>query len=179
MEDKVADAITATFDEAKNMVDVTAADIKSGIKNKLNQSIRGHVDYDINYKEKGSATNSAMLSMTYKEYLYLFTLLGLAFNETNMLERTAQLMCANCRKTNGEPTTGFLLAGTEAALGAAAAGQATGGYDINKACTLIELEAGATVRTIFLGTTWSSETNGWICPASNKYSYTITAYAGY
>lgn len=179
VEDKVADAITATFDEAKNMVDVTAADIKSGIKNKLNQSIRGHVDYDINYKEKGSATNSAMLSMTYKEYLYLFTLLGLAFNETNMLERTAQLMCANCRKTNGEPTTGFLLAGTEAALGAAAAGQATGGYDINKACTLIELEAGATVRTIFLGTTWSSETNGWICPASNKYSYTITAYAGY
>ncbi len=156
VENKVAEAIKETFDEAKEMVNVTAADLKSGIKNKLNQSVRGHVDYDINYKEKGSATNTAMLSMTYKEYLYLFTVLGLAFNETNMLERTAQLMCANCRKNPGSES-----------------------YDINKACTVIELEAGASIRTVFLGTAWSNETNGWIYPASNKYSYTITAYAGY
>lgn len=157
VEDKVTEAISKAAKSAQSGVDKGAKKLKASISSSLNQSIRGHEDYNINYSNGDTkAKNYEMISMDYQDYLYIFTILGLHSNKSQMLQRSAIIMCANVRKQSGNSS-----------------------YDINKACTLFESKASATVRTLFWGTTWDSEGKRWVFPGNNKYTLVRTSYAGY
>lgn len=157
VEDKVTEAISKAAKSAQSGVDKGAKKLKASISSSLNQSIRGHEDYNINYSNGDTkAKNYEMISMDYQDYLYIFTILGLHSNKSQMLQRSAIIMCANVRKQSGNSS-----------------------YDINKACTLFESKASATVRTLFWGTTWDSKGKRWVFPGNNKYTLVRTSYAGY
>lgn len=152
VEKKVTEAIKAVSKEVQKGVTKGADKVKTAIQNKLNKSVRGHEDYNINYG--GKASNTAMLSMDYKEYLYLFTIIGLACNESNMLQRAAVLMEVNCKK-NGAPDN----------------------YDINRAYTLIEGRGYCSVPTVFYGAVLKD--GKWEFSGSNKYEFSCRSYAAY
>ena len=152
VKEKVTEAIKSVSEEVQKGVTKGADKVKTAIQNKLNKSVRGHEDYDINYG--GKASNTAMLSMDYKEYLYLFTVIGLACNESNMLQRAAVLMEANCKK-NGAPDD----------------------YDINKAYTLIEGKGYCSVPTVFYGAVFKD--GKWEFSGSNKYEFSYRSFAAY
>ncbi len=156
IEDAVNLAIDEAVEEAKNGVEKGSNKLKSTIQSSLNKSIRGHEDVDINYSKSGAKTSkTAMISMTYKEYLYIFTVIGLAVNESNMLQRAAQLMQANCVK-NGAPDD----------------------FDINQACTIIKAESGAAVRTVVFGAVYDKGQLD-LSGINRKYEFRTISYAGY
>ena len=149
----VTNAIKSAVSTAQNGVKSTAKQLKSSIQSNLNRSLRGHEDYDINYG--GKASVSAMLSMDYKDYLYLFTAIGLIVNENAMLQRAAILMSANVSKASGST------------------------YDTNKAYTLIKATSASQVRTVFWGTYWDESGNRFVMPANSRYTIVKTSYMGY
>lgn len=110
------------------------------------------------------------LCVSYEDYMYVFTVLGLCFNENDMLMRASQLMNANIElRIDGNTRT-------QRPQNAYNSGVT---YDINKAYTLFKGEAGSKTRTMFLGTTWNRENQQWIFPFSNVYKYKATTYVGY
>lgn len=128
IESGIKSAISEAADSLSKGVVSTKDKLKSTVSQQLDGLISGGSDTKIiSGGKKVSAAN--MLSMTYKDYLYLFSLIGTHAGEDAMLERAAKLMQIN--------------------ITAVQKGKA---YNINAACTVLCAETGASVNTVFLGT---------------------------
>ncbi len=174
-------------DETAKGVGHAADQVKKKLSEKRNESVRGKkpgsskVDLSkgpndtdgglIADKAKDKKDKDTTLNVSYKQYLYVFTVLGLVINEDKMLMRATQLMNANIELTIGDKTTR-----TEKPKSAYSTDVP---YNINKAYTLFKGEAGSKTRTMFLGTSWNKENQTWIRPASNVFRYKATTYVGY
>lgn len=193
--EKLKGAIRELGDELKEEtakgVDHAADKAKKKIKSKLsaktNDSVRGKkpgsskVDLSKGSKDTGGKLiadkakdkkdKDTSIEISYKDYMYVFTVLGLVINEDKMLMRAAQLMNANIELSIGDKTT--------RAEKPKNAYRSEVPYNINKAYTLFKGEAGSKTRTMFLGTSWNKENQTWIRPASNVFRYKATTYVGY
>lgn len=191
---KVNEAVDLTVkDVQKGTIKITDS-LTSDIKASINEDIRGvksaspKVDLDGNVTnsskvnlgkndglitEKDSKTKKkadTTIKVKYEDYMYVFTVIGLCFNENDMLMRASQLMNANIElRIDGEVRTERPKNAYNSDVT----------YDLNKAYTLFKGEAGSKTRTMFFGTTWNKENQQWILPASNVYSYKATTYVGY
>ncbi|MGN0639332.1 MAG: DUF5702 domain-containing protein [Oscillospiraceae bacterium] len=182
LRDKVKEAIGEVSADLKGKTIKMGEDIKTKLKTKVNSKVRGtkpaaskvnlskSSNEGLITEKESDAKAEKTLKVTYEDYMYVFTVIGLCFNENNMLMRASQLINANVElRISGEvrkesPQNAFNSDTT---------------YNLNKAYTLFKGEAGSKTRTMFLGTTWNKENQQWILPASNVYSYKATTYVGY
>ncbi len=184
---KVKEAITETVKELKDSTTDTVDSISEKLKSGLNEKLRGMKSSTQNLdlsKESSSESSKGLLAdkegenkekdnsikVSYKDYLYVFTVLGLIINEDNMLMRAAQLMSANIE---------YKVFGSTRSARPKNAYNSEVSYDLNKAYTLFKGEAGSKTRTMFFGTTWNKDDQQWVRPASNVYSYKATTFVGY
>lgn len=94
--------------------------------------------------------------MNYKDYLYVFMLIGFCTPaETGMLERAAKVMEVNCRK-----------------------GGAGDSYSLNSTATLITTDASASVRTVFYGAVFKDGKLD-LSGKPDRYTFSCRSYAGY
>lgn len=154
VESGIKSAIDSAADALEDGVVVAADKIKETVSGKLDGLVSGGSSTQIIGGGK-SVTAANMLSMDYKDYLYLFSLIGTHTNEAGMLERAAKLMQLNIRAEKDMES-----------------------YNINAACTVIRAETRATVNTVFLGTLIVDrqiDTNSRLGVVRFRH----TAYAGY
>lgn len=182
LRNKVKEAIGEVADDLKGKTNKMGEDIKTKLKTSINSKVRGTKpaaskvnlskgsEDGLITEKKDDVKAEKTLKVTYEDYMYVFTVIGLCFNEKNMLMRASQLINANVElRISGEvrkerPQNAFNSDAT---------------YNLNKAYTLFKGEAGSKTRTMFLGTTWNKENQHWIYPASNVFSYKATTYVGY
>lgn len=175
---KLTDIVTTTSGEVKSLVteysnemsDELIGEINTKISEKLsekrNQSINmgsgggdvkfgNSTDADGKTSKKGSIVDS--ITMTYKEYLYLFLIIGLMDTDGSKgeLERAALLMQANMEHRGCD------------------------GYDINKAVTMFNVYTGSQVKTSIIGR--YADNNGLTMKnlTDGYYKIEIRSFAGY
>lgn len=183
---KVKDAVSSTANSLKGKTEEYGKSLANKLKSGVNEKLRGikadshKVDLSKNtgssddglFKDKSEKPKKkgSTFKVSYKDYMYVFTVLGLIINENNMLMRVSQLMSANIElKADGstrsaKPENAYTSKVT---------------YDLNKAYTLFKGEAGSKTRTTFFGTTWNKQEQKWVHPASNVYTYKASTYVGY
>lgn len=184
LNEKVHEVIDDTVNELKKNTIKATDDVASKLKSGINEKLRGMKSNAKNRDYSKESSSDGLLSdkkdtkkdvdktfkVSYKDYLYVFTVLGLIINEDNMLMRAGQLMSANIE---------YKAFGSTRSDRPGNAYNSDVSYDLNKAYTLFKGEAGSRTRTMFFGTTWNKQDQQWVRPASNVYSYTATTYVGY
>ena len=156
-------AKTAINDLAKKAKDGTisgAEEIKNALHEDISSALSGSKSkVSLKKEQKGFTKSSALsnlLMMNYKEYLYVFMLIGFCTGaEPEMLARASKVMEVNCRK--------------------AGAGDS---YTLNSAATLIVTDASCSVRTVFYGAAFKDgklDFSG----KPDRYKFSCRSYAGY
>lgn len=180
----VKEKVNLAAAELKGKTKEMGDDLKTTLKSKINEKVRGMKPASsglnlskssdgnklLDVKDGDKLKSDKSLCVSYEDYMYVFTVLGLALNEDAMLMRAAQLMNANIE---------LRIVGSTRAEAPQNAYNSVVSYNINKAYTLFKGEAGSKTRTMFLGTTWNRENQQWIFPFSNVYKYKTTTYVGY
>lgn len=180
----VKEKVNSVATELKGQTKKTGENLKATLKSNINEKVRGTkpaasgVNLSkssdgnklLDVKDGDKLKTDKSLCVSYEDYMYVFTVLGLALNEDAMLMRAAQLMNANIE---------LRIVGSARAEAPQNAYNSVVSYNINKAYTLFKGEAGSKARTMFLGTTWNRENQQWIFPFSNVYKYKSTTYVGY
>ena len=164
IESTLTQAVKSAVSELNDAVNKTSESIKEKINSKVTEAVTGHKDVTITSGGKATSADHA-LDMTYKDYLYIFTLLGSFDNKnTAMFERAAKLMQANCERRKA-PTNY-----TDANLGKDI-------YSLNAAYTLIQATSGASTSTVFYGSVFK---DGELDVSGRKdYEFTYMSYMGY
>ena len=171
IENKVNEAIDNLAKQAKEGTVKGADKLKQGLQNKMDEFVgspaktstsgsKVNLSKDENSsisldESKGKNSIGSLIKMSYKDYLYIFTLIGLCANDSNMLQRAAQIMTVNCRKKLGDDD-----------------------YSLNEAVTFIGAKTKGSVKTVFYGAVFSDgklDFSG----KPDRYSFTRTAYMGY
>lgn len=155
---KVKTAVDELADEVNKGIINTADELKEKLSNKISTSFSGHMDKTITTSKGKKATGvEHLLDMTYKDYLYIFTLIGSLVDSARdqMLQRAALLMQANCKQAGADDD-----------------------YTLNEAHTFFEVTSGASTSTVFFGAVYKDgklDMSG----ARKKYEFTQTVYMGY
>ncbi len=136
-------------------VEMTADELKSALSNAVQGGARGHKNIEITGKDAVSKGSDFALEFTYKDYLYVFTLIGAMANSSNMMMRTAQMMAANCRN-NG----------------------AASDYTLNNATTLLRADVQGKVGTLFYGAVFT-EDGQLDLSGRTDYEFKYSSYMGY
>lgn len=171
IENKVNEAIGDLAKQAKEGTVKGADKLKQGLQNKMDEFVgspaktstsgsKVNLSKDENSsisldESKGKNSIGSLIKMSYKDYLYIFTLIGLCANDSNMLQRAAQIMTVNCQKKLGDDD-----------------------YSLNEAVTFIGAKTKGSVKTVFYGAVFSDgklDFSG----KPDRYSFTRTAYMGY
>ncbi|MGN1119404.1 MAG: DUF5702 domain-containing protein, partial [Oscillospiraceae bacterium] len=157
-------AVTSAVSEAQDAVNKTSADIKEKINSKVAEAVNGHKDVTITSGGKATSADH-VLDMTYKDYLYIFTLIGSFDNKnTAMFERAAKLMQANCERRGA--ATNYTDGNLNKDI-----------YSLNKSYTLIQATSGASTSTVFYGAVFK---DGELDLSGRKdYEFTYMSYMGY
>lgn len=150
LSEKVKEGTINGADELKNALNEEISSAFSGSSQKVSLQ-KG--------SQKGftqSSKLSNILTMNYKDYLYVFMLIGFCTPaETGMLERAAKVMEVNCRK-----------------------GGAGDSYSLNSTATLITTDASASVRTVFYGAVFKDGKLD-LSGKPDRYTFSCRSYAGY
>lgn len=162
--DKINKLVTEAADEVKkaavNGIETGSDKLISAVNSKISSKISGKRNININMgsgsgmSESSSALDS-LLTMTYKDYLYLFLLLGMLNGSDKELTRAAQLMQCNIQH-RGET-----------------------GYNINKAVTMFNVYTSSKVKTSIIGR--YADSNGFTMKnlSDGYYNIEIRSFAGY
>ena len=168
LNDEINSFVSETATEVKDLaVDTVNAagdqlldSVESGIASKLsgtrNQKINLGSGKDPAAATKGS-TLSNLLSMSYKDYLYVFLILGMINGTETELSRAAQLMQTNI---NHQAVEG-------------------GNYEINKGVTMFNVYTSAKVKTSVMGRFADSEGITLKNFSDGYYEIQIRSFAGY
>ncbi len=149
---KSIDTVVTKLNEG---VEMTAEELKSELSNAVRGGSRGHKNIEITGKDVKSKDSDFAIPFTYKDYLYVFTLIGSMANNANMLQRTAQMMAANCRN-NGEDSD----------------------YDLNGAKTVLRADVQAKVGTVFYGGRFT-EDKRLDLSGKRDFEFSYSSYMGY
>jgi len=107
---------------------------------------------------KGRTAGSAALTMNYKEYLWLFIAVKSVADEEVILKRIGDLIQTNLACSNAKPAPEF---------------------DIDEACTFIEIRADADLSTTFFATPVPLNGGGSVTLGQDKYNIGYTGVLGY
>ena len=151
----ISKSIEAVVTKVNEGVEMGADELKSALSNAVQGGARGHKNIEITGANAKSKDSDFALTFTYKDYLYVFTLIGSMANNNNMMMRTAQMMAANCRN-NGESSD----------------------YTLNTATTLLRADVQAKVGTVFYGATFDDEKR-LDFTGRRDYEFTYSSYMGY
>lgn len=163
MKDKLRTKLQGVKDDLvaqlKSGVKVTGDKARSALYD-LSGSIRGRaptVGSGNNISTGGTKPTgvSNMLGMSYQDYLTIFMMISVATGDANQLQRAAQLMTINIRKTTSN-----------------------GNYDLNNTYTVYKATGTATVKTVFYGSVFENGEFKFNDKPS-KYSFQHTAFMGY
>lgn len=156
LSNNMSNAIDEVAKSVKKGVQYTADELKNAINSKVTSSVTGHKNTTI-IDGNGKVTTSAehMLDMSYKDYMYVLTLIAVFANRDNILERSALLMQANC-KIRGEDKD----------------------YTLNTARTFFSVKVGASTTTTFYGAVFKDGKLD-MSAARKKYEFTYSNYMGY
>lgn len=160
VEKKINEGINELAEEMKKGVKRSADEIKQQLNASVSASVTGHKNTDI-ISAKGKTTSGMehLLDMTYKDYMYVFTLIGFVANRDAMLERAALLMQANCKVRGAEANSGDT-------------------YTLNEARTFFSATAAASTSTVFYGAVFKDGKLD-MSAARKKYEFTYCTYMGY
>lgn len=161
---KIEETVSAAAKEVKELavdtVDAAGDKLMNAVETKIAGKLSGR-NVDINMGSgsgktsgKGSAL-SALLNMTYKDYLYVFLILGTIGGTDKVLERSAQLMEVNIEHQSGKD------------------------YDINKGVTMFNIYTSAKVKTSIMGR--YADNNGITLKnfSDGYYNIELRSFAGY
>lgn len=161
LKERTKTTLVSLADKAKEGTLNGADELKNALNDEISSAFSGSTS-KVSLKkdtQKGftkSSKLSNLLSMNYKDYLYVFMLIGFCTPaESDMLSRAAKVMEVNCRK-----------------------GGAGDSYTLNSAATLISTEASASVRTLFYGAAFKDgkvDFSG----KPDRYIFSCSSYAGY
>lgn len=167
LQDKAKEAISKVSSQLKDGTLKTSAEAKEMLHNEISSAFDskgGKVSLKKNNGglneakgvEKSSALSNA-LNMSYKDYLFVFTLIGfIAPSESSMLSRMAHVMEVNCDQKEG----------------------GSGSYTLNKAVTLLGAKTSGSVKTLFFGAVFNDgqlDMSG----KPDRYTFTHSSYMGY
>ena len=162
--DKIKKMVKEAADEVKkaavNGIDKASDKLLSAVNSKISAKLSGKRNVNINMgsgsgTSGGNSVLDSLLTMTYKDYLYLFLLLGMINGSDKELTRAAQLMQCNIQ-LRGEK-----------------------GYDINKAVTMFNVYTSSKVKTSVIGR--YADSNGFTMRnlSNGYYNIEIRSFAGY
>lgn len=173
--DKIGSIVDSANEQIKKMVTEAADEVKkaavngietgsdkllSAVNSKISAKLSGKRNININMGSgSGMSGNSSaldsLLTMTYKDYLYLFLLLGMLNGSDKELTRAAQLMQCNIQH-RGEKE-----------------------YNINKAVTMFNVYTSSKVKTSIIGR--YADSNGFTMKnlSDGYYNIEIRSFAGY
>ncbi len=160
IEETVSAAAKEVKDLAIDTVDMAGDKLMNAVETKISEKLSGR-NVDINMGSgsgktsgKGSAL-SALLNMTYKDYLYVFLIIGTIGSTDKVLERAAQLMEVNIEHQSGKE------------------------YDINKGVTMFNIYTSAKVKTSIMGR--YADNNGITLKnfSDGYYNIELRSFAGY
>lgn len=149
VKDLAVDAVDAAGDKLMNAVETKIAGKLSGRNVNINMGSGSGKT-----KGKGSAL-SALLNMTYKDYIYVFLIIGTIGGTDKILERSAQLMQVNIEHQSGKD------------------------YDINKGVTMFNIYTSSKVKTSVMGR--YADNNGITLKnfSDGYYNIELRSFAGY
>lgn len=153
---KIREGLSLVATELQNGVHKGADEVRNLINEKVNGLVTGHVDKKITSADK-CESGQLVLNMTYKDYIYIFTLIGAMANSSNMLERAALVMQYNCNQ-NGAKNDGD-------------------DYNLNKAATLFYCKSSASVSTVFYGAVFRDGVLD--LSGKKRYEFSLASYMGY
>ncbi len=152
----VSKEATKLKETAKNGINKAADKLTSALDSQISSKLTGTRNVNINMGS-GTGTQSTLnnlLSMTYKDYLYLFLFIGLLDGGKNELERAAQLMAVNIRMFDDK-------------------------YEINQACTMFNVQASSKIKTAMIGRVADSDGITIKNFADGYYIINVSEFAGY
>lgn len=162
--EQIKKMVTEAADEVKkaavNGIETGSDKLLSAVNSKISAKLSGKRNININMGSgSGMSGNSSaldsLLTMTYKDYLYLFLLLGMLNGSDKELTRAAQLMQCNIQH-RGEKE-----------------------YNINKAVTMFNVYTSSKVKTSIIGR--YADSNGFTMKnlSDGYYNIEIRSFAGY
>lgn len=162
-EEKIKEAITSAASEVKelaiNGINAASDKLLDAVDSKISSKLSGTRNVNINMgttsSSGGNSVLDSLLCMSYKDYLYLFLVLGLINGSESELTRAAQLMQCNIQHR----------------------GQSD--YDINKSVTMFNVYTASKVKTSVIGR--YADNNGITFKnlSDGYYNIEIRSFAGY
>lgn len=162
-EEKIKEAITSAASEVKelavNGINTASDKLLDAVDSKISSKLSGNRNVNINMgttsSSGGNSVLDSLLCMSYKDYLYLFLVIGLINGSESELTRAAQLMQCNIQHR----------------------GQSD--YDINKSVTMFNVYTASKVKTSVIGR--YADNNGFTMRnlSDGYYNIEIRSFAGY
>lgn len=162
-EGKIKEAVTSAAEEVKSFavkgVNTASDKLLDAVNSKISSKLSGTRNVNINMGTTSSSGGNkildSLLCMSYKDYLYLFLILGLINGSETELTRAAQLMQCNIQHR----------------------GQTD--YDINKSVTMFNVYSASKVKTSVMGR--YADSNGFTMKnlSDGYYNIEIRSFVGY
>lgn len=159
----VKEAAEEVKEAAVKGIDKASDKLLSAVNSKISAKLSGKRNVNINMGNGGNGSQTSggnsvldsLLTMTYKDYLYLFLLLGMLNGSDKELTRAAQLMQCNIQFRGAKE------------------------YDINKAVTMFNVYTSSKVKTSVIGR--YADSNGFTMRnlSNGYYHIEIRGFAGY
>ena len=158
---KAKDGVNQALNSANGEIQKRTSEAMDQMMMKIDNSIKTSSlpDGGLSYTAKGEGgKTSLMLTMNYREYLWLFIAVKSIQSEEDMLKRMGNLIQANLSSSNDKPSPDF---------------------KINSACTFLELKADADISTAFFAIPVPTVSNGGVKMGRSSYNISYHGILGY